>query len=165
MTKSCLSSIKNINDWIMRSGKIHSSINLINKKLYSDKIYLRAKDPFEVKYQFLVNKYGAVDFKLGNFYKSFIEYLNDMNDIYKNIEEDNPNKERKILIVFGDLIADMISNKRLNPIIFEISIRGKKLSSFLGFMKQSYFAVPLSKIIRLNSTHYFIIKFQTKESF
>ena len=52
--------------------------------------------------------------------KAFIEHSNDMNDIYKNIEEYNPNKKRKILIAFDDTIADMLSNKKLNPIVSEL---------------------------------------------
>ena len=52
--------------------------------------------------------------------KTFIEYSNDMDDIYKNIEEYNPNKRRKIFIVFGDMIADMLSNKKLNPVVTEL---------------------------------------------
>ena len=56
-----------------------------------------------------------------------------MNDIYKNIEEDNPNKERKILIAFDDIIGDMLSNKKLNPIVTELFIRGRKLT-FLLFL-------------------------------
>ena len=74
-----------------------------------------------------------------------------MDDIYKNIEEYNPNKKRKILVVFDDMIADMLSNKKLNPIVNESLIRGIKLNTSLIFITQSYFAVP--KNIRLNSTH------------
>ena len=79
-----------------------------------------------------------------------------MNDIYKNIEEYNPNKKRKILIVFDDMNADMLNNKNLNPIITELFIRGRKLNISLVFITQSYFA--MSKNIRPNCTHYFIMK-------
>ena len=61
--------------------------------------------------------------------KAFIEYSNDMDDIYKNIEEYNPNKKQKILIVFDDLIADMLSNKKINPIVNELFNREKKLNT------------------------------------
>ena len=64
-----------------------------------------------------------------------------MDDIYKNIEEYNPNKKRKILIVFDDMIADMLSNKKLNPIVTELFIRGRKLNISLVFITQSYFTV------------------------
>ena len=95
--------------------------------------------------------------------KAFIEYSNNMDDIYKNIEEYNPNKKRKILIVFDDMTADMLSDKKLNPIITELFIRGRKLNISLVFITQSSFAVP--KNIRLNSSHYFIMILQTKDNF
>ena len=84
-----------------------------------------------------------------------------MDDIYKNIEEYNSNKEQKIFIAFGDMIADILSNKKLNPIATELFIRSRKLSISLIFMTQSYFAVP--KNIRLNSTHYFVMKLSSKQ--
>ena len=83
-----------------------------------------------------------------------------MNDIYKNIEEYNPNKKRKILIVFDDMIADMLSNKKLNPIVTELFIRSKKLNISLVFITKSYFVLP--KNIRLNPTHYFIMNIPSK---
>ena len=86
-----------------------------------------------------------------------------MIQIYKNIEEFNPNKELKILIKFDDIIADMLSHKKLNPIVTELFIRGKKLNISIVFITQSYFAVP--KNIRLNSTHYFIMKIPANRSF
>ena len=82
--------------------------------------------------------------------KAFIEYSNDMDDIYKNIEDYNPNEIWKILVVFDDIIADMLSNKKLNLIVTELLIRGRKLNISLVLFMQSYFAVP--KNIRLNST-------------
>ena len=85
-----------------------------------------------------------------------------MQDVYKNIEEHNVDKERKILIVFDDLIADMI-NKKLNSIVTELFIRDRKLNISLVFMTQSYFEVP--KDVRLNSTHFLSWKFQIKENF
>ena len=83
-----------------------------------------------------------------------------MDDIYKNIEDYNPNKKHKILIVFDDMIADMLSNKKLNPIVTELFIRRRKLNISLVFITQSYFSVP--KDIRLNSTNYFIMKIPNK---
>ena len=83
-----------------------------------------------------------------------------MNDIYKNIEDYNPNKKRKMLIVFDDTIADMLSNKELNPIVIELFLRGRKLNISIVFVKQSYFTVP--KNIRLNSTNYFVVKILSK---
>ena len=84
-----------------------------------------------------------------------------MIDIYKSIGEYKPNKKPKILIVFDGMIVDMLSNKKLNQIVAELLIRGRKLNISLAFIKQFYFAVTQN--IRLSSTHYF--KFQTKENF
>ena len=78
-----------------------------------------------------------------------------MNHIHKNIEEYNPNKKQKILVVFDDIITDMLINKELNPIVTELFIRGRKLNIYLVFITQSYFVVL--KNIRLNSTHYFVM--------
>ena len=85
--------------------------NLINQLLDIDKIYLYAKDPYEAKYHFLISKRESTDLKHFNDSKAFIEHSYDMDDIYKNIEEYNPNKKRKILIVFDYMIADMLSKK------------------------------------------------------
>ena len=80
---------------------------------------------------------------------------------YKNIEECNRNKKQKILIVFDDMIADILSNKKLNPIVTELFIRGGKLNISLSFVTQSYFDVL--KHIKLNSTHYFVMKIPNKQ--
>ena len=83
-----------------------------------------------------------------------------MHDIYKNINDYNPDKENKILIVFDDMIADMINNKKLNSIVTELFIRGRKLNISLVFITQSYFKVP--KDVRLNTTQFFIMKIPNK---
>ena len=83
-----------------------------------------------------------------------------MHDVYNNINDYNPNKENKILIVFDDMIADMINNKKLNSIVTELFIRGRKLNISLVFITQSYFKVP--KDVRLNTTHFFIMKIPNK---
>ena len=93
-------------------------------------------------------------------HKAFIEYSDDMQDVYKNIEDYNSGKERKILIVFDDMIADMINNKKLNPVVTELFIRSRKLNISIFFITQSYFKVP--KDVRLNSTHFPIMKIQNK---
>ena len=121
------------------------------------------KDPYEVKYQYLINRRESVGLNHFNDPKALIENSNDMHDVYKNIGEYNPDKERKILIVFDDMIADMINNKKLNSIVTELFIRGRKLNTSLVFITQSYFKV--SKDVRLNTTHFFIGKFQIKENF
>ena len=84
----------------------------------------------------LINKRESTGLEYLNDSKAFIEYSNDMDDIYKNIEEYNPNKKRKILIVFDDMIADMLSNKKLNPIVTELFIRGRKLNISVVFITQ-----------------------------
>ena len=83
-----------------------------------------------------------------------------MQDVYKNINECNTDKERKILIVFDDMIADVINNKKLNSIITELFIRCRKLNVSIAFITQSYFKVP--KDVRLNPTHFFIMKILNK---
>ena len=78
----------------------------------------------------------------------------------KNIDEYNPDRENKILIVFDDMIADMIHSKKLNSIVTELFIRGRKLNIYLVFITQSYFKVP--KDVRLNTSHFFITKIPSK---
>ena len=89
-----------------------------------------------------------------------MEYSNDMHDVYNPTENYNTNKKRKVLIVFDDMIAGMINNKKLNPIVIELFIRGRKLNISNVFITQSYFNLP--KGVRLNSTHFFIIKILNK---
>ena len=120
-----------------------------------DKIYLYAKDPYEAKYQYLINKREGVGIDHFNDLKAFIEYSIDMSDVYQNINYYNPNKENKILIVFDDMIADMIHNKKLNSVT-KLFIRGRRLNISLVFITQSYFKVR--KDVRLNTSHFFIIK-------
>ena len=83
-----------------------------------------------------------------------------MFDAYKNIDEYNVDKDRKILIVFDDMVADMIHNKKLNSVVTELLIRGRKLNIFLVFVIQSYFKV--TKYLRLNTTHFFISKISNR---
>ena len=124
------------------SGKANALLNLINNQPDIDKIHLHVKDPYEDKYQFLVNKRESIGLKHFNDPRAFIEYSNDMHDGYKNIDDYNPDRENKILIVFDDMIADMINNKKLNSIVAELFIRGRKPNISLVFITQSYFRVP-----------------------
>ena len=146
-----------------RSGKTNLLLNLIENQPDIDKIYLYAKDPYEAKYQYLINKKEDVGIGHFNDPKAFIEYSNDMHDVYKNIDEYNPNKENKILIVFDDMIAGMIHNKKLNSIVTELFIRGRKLNISLIFVTQSYFKV--SKDVTLNASDFFIANIPKKENF
>ena len=97
-----------------------------------------AKDPYEAKYQYLIKIRGKVDIDHHNDPRTYNEYSNDMRDVYKNIGDDNPDLENKILIVFDDMVADMINNKKLNSIVTELFIRGRKLDISLVFITQSY---------------------------
>ena len=112
-------------------------MNLINNQLDIDKIYLYAKDPYEAKYQYLINKRKKIVLDQFKDPKAFMEYSNDMEDVYKNVENYNPRKKRKILIKFDDMIADIINNKKLNPVVTEFFIRGRKLNISILFTTQS----------------------------
>ena len=89
-------------------------MNLINNQPDIDKIYLYATDPYDAKYLFLINKRKNTGLKHFNDPKAFTEYSNDMQDVYENIDEYNVDKERKILIVSDDMIADMINKTKFN---------------------------------------------------
>ena len=140
------------------SVKTNALLNLIINQPDTDKIYLYAKDPSEAKYQHLINKREKVGISHFNDPKAFMEYSNDMENVYKNIEDYNPNKKRKVLVVLDDMIANMINNKK--SIVAELFIRGRKRNISIVFITQSYFKV--SKDVRLNSTHLFIMKIPNK---
>ena len=110
------------------SGKTNALLNLIENQREIDKIYLYAKDPYEAKYQYLINIRESVGLKYFNDAKAFIEYSNDVHHVYKNIDEYNIDKEPKILIVFDDMIADLINNKKLNSIVTDLLIRVENYS-------------------------------------
>ena len=153
------SSIQSIN----ASGKTNALLNLTNNQPDIDEIYLYAKDPYKAKYQLLNNKRENTGLEHINNPKAFVEYSDDMRDIYKNIEGYNIGKKREILIVFDDMIADMINNKKINPVVTEFFTRGRKLNISVVFFTQSYFKVP--KEGRLNTTHFFIMKIPNKRDF
>ena len=142
------------------SGKNKFIIKFMKNQPDIDEKYLYVKDPYESKYQYLINKREGVGINHFNDPKAFIDYSNDMHDVSKNIDEYNPYKEDKILIVFDDMIADMIHNKKLNSIVTKLFIRGRKLNIYLVFITQSYFKVP--KEVRLNTIHFFIAKMPNK---
>ena len=138
------------------SGKTDTLLNLLENQPDIDKIYLYVKDLYELKYQLLINKRESVGINHFKDSKAFIEYLNDMHDVYKKIDDYNPDKENKILILFDDMIADMIHVKKLNSIVTELFVRGRKLNISLVFITLSYFKVPTD--VRLNTTHFLIAK-------
>ena len=121
------------------SGKTNALLNFINNQPDIDKIYLYAKDLYEPKYQFLINKTESIGLKHFKDPKAFIKYSNDMHDVYKNIDDYNPDRENKILNIFNDMIADMINIKKLNSIVTELFIRGRKPNISLAFITQSYY--------------------------
>ena len=142
------------------SGKNRCNIEFNKQLARIDKIYLYAKDPYETRHKYLINKCEKVGLNHYDDPKAFMEYSNDMQDVYKSIEDYNVNKKRKVLIVFDEMIADLINNKNLNPIVTELFIRDRKLNIYIVFITQSYFKVP--KYVRLNSTHFFIMKISSK---
>ena len=119
-----------------------------------------AKDLSKPKYEYLIKNRENAGIEHLNDSKAFIECSNTMDDIYENIDKYNPNRKRKILIVFDDIIADIMTNKKFRSIIKELFIRCRKLNISLAFITQSYFFIP--KDVRLNSTHYLIMKINNK---
>ena len=119
-----------------------------------------ARDLSEPKYEYLIKKREDSGIKHEHNPNAFIEYSNTMDDVYENINDYNPIRKRKKLIVFDDMIADIMTNKKFQAIIKELFIRCRKLNISLVFITQSYFSVP--KDVRLNTTHYFIMKINNK---
>ena len=156
MTIYSRSSIQNINNRRFRIWKNKCIIEFNRNQPEIDKIYLYTKDPYEAKFKYLIKIDENVGIDHHNNPRAYIEYSNDMHNVYKNINYCNPDKENKKLIVFDDMIADMINNKNLNSVLTELVIRERTLNISLVFVTQSYFKVP--KNIRLNSTHFFIAK-------
>ena len=143
-----------------RSRKTNALMNLINEQDDIDKIYLYAKDLSEPKHEILIQNRENVGIKHFNDPNAFIECSNTMDDVYGNINDYNPGIKRKILVVFDGMIADIMTNKKFRAIIKELFIRCRKLNISLVFITQSYFSVP--KDVRLNSTHYLIMKINNK---
>ena len=146
------------------SGKTNMLLHLIqnlNNIDPIDKIYLYAKDLSEPKYEYLINKREQAGIKYFNDPTAFIECSDDMNNVFTNIDNYNKQRKRKILIVFYDMIADIMNNKNFKAIIKELFIRCRKLNVSIVFIAQSYFRTP--KDARLNSTHYVIMKIQNKK--
>ena len=135
-------------------------LNFINEQRDIDKIYLYAKDLSESKYDYLIKNCENAGIKHLNDPKAFIDCSNTMNDVYENIDLYNPNRKRKILIVFDDMIADIMTNKKFQSIIKELFIRCKKIKHCTCIYHSILFFIP--KDVRLNSTHYFIMKINNK---
>ena len=145
------------------SGKTKAFLNLIKEQDSDnliDNIYLYAKDLNEPKYQFLIKNRQGAGIKYLNDSKAFTEYSAYMDDDYNNINDYNPTRKRKVLIVFDDMIADIMTNKEFQAIIKELFIGCRKLNISLAFITHSCFPVP--KAVSLNSMHYLIMKIHNK---
>ena len=119
-----------------------------------------AKDLSEPKHKFLIKKRENAGIKRLNDSNAFIECSNTMDEVFRSINDYSPSRKRKNLLAFDDTIADIMSNKKFQVIIKELFIRCRKLNISLLFVTQSYFSVP--KDVRLNSTHYLILKINNK---
>ena len=124
------------------SGKTNTLLHLIQKLNNTnpiDKIYLYAKDLLEPKYEYLINNRKQAGIKYLNDPTAFIEYSNDMNDVFTNIDDYNKQRMRRILIIFDDMVADIMNNKNFKAIIKELFVRCRKLNVSIVFITQSYF--------------------------
>ena len=133
----------------------------MNKTTPVDKIYLYAKDLSEPKYEVLISKRKNAGIKHFNDPTAFFEYSNDMDNVFTNIDDYNKQRKQKVLIIFDDMIADIMSSKNFKAMIKELFIRCRKLNISIVFITQSCFRTP--KDARLNSTHYVIMKIQSKK--
>ena len=135
------------------SGKTNTLLHLINNFPPIDKIYLYAKDTDEKKYQ--------AGIKNLNDPHAFIEYSSDMNDVLEDIKNYNKNRNKKVLIIFDDMITDIMRSEKFKAIVKELFIRCRKLNISIVFITQPYFRTP--KDARLNSTHYILMKIDNKK--
>ena len=145
------------------SGKTNTFFNLIKEQDYQDvidKIYLYARDFSKPKYEYLIQKREDAGIKHANNPNTFFECSNLMDDVCKDIDNYNPKRGKKVLIVLDDMIADIMTNKKFQAVIKELFIRCRKLNVSFVFILQSYFSVP--KDVRLNSRHYLIMKINNR---
>ena len=143
------------------SGKTNTLLHLINNLHPIDKIYLYAKDIHEPKYEYLINKREQAEIKNLNDPNAFIEYSDDMNDVLDDINDYNKNRDKKVLIVFDDMIADIEYNKNFKRIIKELFYSARKINVSIVFITQSYFRAL--KDARINSTYYILMRIGNKK--
>ena len=143
------------------SGKTNTLLHLISNFHPIDKIYLYTKDTDEKKYQYLINKRDQAGIKNLNDPHALIEYSSDMNDVLDYINNYNKNRDKKVLIIFDDMIADIMRNEKFKAIVKELFIRCRKLNISIVFITQSYFRTP--KDARLNSAHFILMKIGNKK--
>ena len=119
---------------VLDQEKTSTLLNITKEQDDTDKIYLYAKDLSEPKYEFLIKIRKNAGTKHLNDSNAFIKCSNTMNDVYQNIDDYNPNRKRKILVVFDDMIPDIMSNKRFQAIVEEFFIKYRKLNISLVFI-------------------------------
>ena len=143
------------------SGKTNTLLDLINNLHPIDNIYLYAKDLSEPKYEYLINKTEQAGIKNLNDPHIFVKYSNDMDDVLDDINNYNKNRDKKVLIVFDDMTADIEYNKNFKRIIKELFYRARKINVSTVFITQPYFRAL--KDARLNSMHYILMKIGNKK--
>ena len=141
------------------SGKTNTLLHLINNLHPIDKIYLYAKDIHEPKYEYLINKREQAGIKNLNDTHAFIEYSDDMDDVLDDINNYNKNRDKKVLIVFDDMVADIEYNKKFKRIIKGLFYRARKINVSIVFI--THFRAL--KDARLNSVHYILMKIGNKK--
>ena len=119
-------------------------------------MFLYVKNPFESNYHLHINRREKIRIKMLKIRKAFLNYLQTTDDVYEDLEDYNPTKKTKLLLMLDYMLADMKTNKKLSPILTELFLRGRKLNISLVFISQSCFKVP--KTIRLNAGYHFISK-------
>ena len=157
------------NDWPFKiliigpsgSGETNTLLHLINIFHPIHKICLYAKDTDEKKYHYLISKREQAGIKNLNYPNAFIEYSNDMNDVLDDINNYNENRDKKVLIIFDDMITDFMRSEKFKATVKELFIRCRNLNISIVFIRQSYFRTP--KDARLNSTHYILMKIDNKK--
>ena len=143
------------------SGKTNTLLHLIKNLHPIEKIYSYAKDLHEPKYEYLINKREQAGIKNLNDPHAFIEYWDDMNDVLDDINNYNKNRDKKVLIAFDDMIADIEYNKNFKRIIKELFYRARKINVSIVLITQSF--LRALKDARLNSTHYILMKIGNKK--
>ena len=143
------------------SGKTNTLLHLIDKFHAVDKIYLYTKDTDEEKYQYLINKREQAGIKNLNDPHTLIEYSSDMDDVLEDINNYNKKRDKKVSIIFDNMIADIMRSEKFKVIVKELFIRCRKLNISIVFITQSCFRTP--KDARLNSTHYILMKIGNKQ--
>ena len=141
----------------MKKKRLGQTNALVKKCIYKnqrpdiDKIHLYVKDPFKKTYQLLINWWENIEIKRIKNPKAFTLYSQTIDDFYENIEDVNPTKKRKVLVLFDDMIADIKAEKKLSVFVTELFLSGRKLNILFVFKSEFYSKMP--KTIRLSATY------------